>query len=109
MADKRIDMEHGWEGKSDRLPTSGLGDSHDVAAAQGHWPGLALNWSGGGEPLGADGCHEVFGEAALVERGDGSRYASSLCLVYGSESGTWQGIFIHLYLLLALELFDLLI
>ena len=39
----RVDVQHGGQGKRNGFTRARLGDSYDVAAAEGHGPCLALD------------------------------------------------------------------
>ncbi len=66
-----VDVDHGGESETDGLTGTGLGDSDEVATAEGHRPSLRLNGRGLIEAHLLDLGENVVGEAGLVERGDG--------------------------------------
>jgi len=76
----RIDVQHCGKGKRYRFSRSSLSNGDNISTTEGHRPCLALNRSGGGESLGADGGHQVFGEPNLVKGCDRPRNVTALNL-----------------------------
>lgn len=103
----RVDVQHRRQGKRNRLSASGLGDGHEISAAQRHRPRLALDRCWGRESLGANCGHEIFRESDLIERSDGSRNAATLNLVECERKKRVSGERAHLDLLLPPEIFYL--
>ena len=73
-------MQHCGQRKRDGLAGSRLGDSDHIATTESHGPRLALDRSRRREALGADGAHDVLGEADLIKGGDGARHVAALHL-----------------------------
>lgn len=63
----RIDVEHGWKSKGNRLSTPCLCNCNNISTAQCHWPRLALDWCWRGEALGTNRRHDVLRETSLVK------------------------------------------
>lgn len=76
----RVDMQHGWQCKSDRFSGPGLRDCNEVATAEGHRPSLTLDWCGFFETLLLNGAHQIAGESNFIKVRDGAWNVSALHL-----------------------------
>lgn len=83
----RIYVQHCGKGKRYRFSRSSLSNGNNISTTEGHRPCLALNRSGGGKSLGANGRHQVFGEPNLVKGCDRPRNVTTLNLERKENGG----------------------